>query len=138
MEYPIYLGEDDVGTALVNREGLYYRIKCTCHLSGDVPLRITACAEHAVDLGLCILDGDLSGLEVRIPMKRLGEGKLQFFIKTQHKKLPENWFPISPEEPFHYIKRLKDAYLVVNDGSPGIAIRNLNQFQDPPDNDLNP
>lgn len=138
MEYPVYLGEEKVGTARVDKEGLYYRIKCVCHQTDSVPFRITARAEHSIDLGLCIPDGDSSGLQVRIPAKRLGEGNPKFFIGTRHDELPEKWVPVSSEEPFADIAKLKNAYMVLHNGKTGIAFRYSDQFPDQPDNDPNP
>lgn len=138
MEYPIYNGEDTVGTARVSKEGLYYRIQCTCGLVGGAPFRITVKAEHPVDLGLCIPNGNIAGLEARIPMKKLGEGNLSFYIGTQNEKQQENWYPVSPDEPFPYIAKLQTAYMVSREGSVGIAFKETDQFPTQQDNDRNP
>ncbi len=138
MEYPIYLGEEEIGFAKVSKEGLYYRIQCTSHLTSGEPIRITAEAEHSVDLGLCVPNGHHSGLEIRIPMKKLGEGNLHFYIRTQQEKAAEVWFLISPEEPFPYIAKLKYAYMVSRKGKRGIAFKEIDQFPVQRDNDPNP
>ena len=136
MDYPVYLGENKFGTAKVSREGLYYRIRCICDRTDSTPLRIKAKAEHSVDLGLCVPVGDCYGVEVRIPIKRLGSGALHFFVEK--KETSEEWISISQDEPFMHIARLKNAYLLTRNGKPGIGFKNADQFPDPPDNDRNP
>lgn len=138
MEYPIYLGDDAVGTAMVSKEGLYYRIQCTSHLTAGKPFRVTAEAEHSIDLGLCVPDGHHFGLEVRVPMKKLGEGDIRFYIRTQQEKKSEDWFPISSEKPFPYIVKLKYAYMVSLEGERGIAFKEIDRFPIRQDNDQNP
>ena len=133
MEYSICNGEDKVGVARVSREGLYYRIQCTCGL-GSVPYRITARAEHQIDLGMCVPNGDTVSLEVRIPMKKLGKGNLSFYIETPNEKQQENWYPISLEKPFPHIAKLKQAYMVSSNGKVGNAFIEGNQSQGPQDN----
>ena len=136
MDYPIYDREEAVGIAWVMKEGLYYRIQC--QLRGSAPCRITAKAEHQIELGLCIPGGDTAGLEVRIPMKKLGEGNPSFFVESQNENRQGEWFPISPEEPFPYIAKLKTSYLVSRDGKVGIAFKETDQFPNRRDNDRNP
>lgn len=138
MEYPIYFGEDKVGAAIVNKEGLYYRIQCVSYLSTGKPFRVTAEAEHSIDLGLCVPDGHHFCLEARIPMKKLGEGNLRFYIRTQQEKKPEDWFPISSEKPFPCIAKLKYAYMVSREGERGIAFKEIDRFPIRQDNDRNP
>lgn len=138
MEYPIYNGEDTVGIAQVSKEGLYYRIHCTCNLVDSEPFRITAKAEHQIDLGMCVPNGDIAGLKVRIPMKKLGEGNLSFSIGKRNEDQQEEWFPVSPQEPFLYIAKLKTACTVSRNGKVGIAFKVKDQFLTQRDNDQSP
>jgi len=121
-EYAVCFGTERVGSASVSKEGLYYRIRCQCQLSGDVPCRITVSGERDADLGLCVPLGDHFGVETRIPIKRVGEGNLSFQVTPKHRETTEQFIPISPEEPFQYLARLKDAYLIRRNGQAGIAI----------------
>lgn len=44
-------------------------------------------------------------------------------IRLNRPALAGRFIPIKPEEPFAYIERLKDAYLVRQDGQVGIIIK---------------
>ena len=135
-EYAVWFGGETAGTACVTREGLYYRISCRCRLSGSVPCSITARAEREADLGLCVPLEDQYGLEIRIPIKCVGEGDLEFRVSPKHRVRPEQFIPISSEGPFAYIARLKDAYMVRRDGQTGIVTKD--RSPSPQDSDQNP
>ena len=63
------------------------------------------------------------GLEKRIPVKRLGEGKPEFFLMSKENAKRKKFVPVYPEEPFSYMARLKDAYLARREGQSGLMIR---------------
>ena len=135
-EYEVFFGSERVGAASVNREGLYYRISCRCRLSGYVPCRIIVSGEKEADLGLCVPLDDMFGVETRIPIKKIGEGELHFRVLPKRPELKGEFIPISPEEPFHYIARLKDAHLARKDGQAGLILKDRSQDQQ--DSDPNP
>ena len=62
------------------------------------------------------------GLETKLPVKRLGEGRMEFLLLPKHGTPKAQFVPISPEEPFSYIVRLKEAYLVKRNGQAGILV----------------
>ena len=114
MEYArdILLGNDVIGTAIVSREGLYYCIRCTCALTGEVVFKIIAqCGDRSVSLGVCVPKNDAFGLEKRIPVKQLGDGRPVFMAVPNHQQMTGKFVPLRPEEPFAYIERLQNAYL---------------------------
>lgn len=113
-----------MGTAVVTKEGLYYRFSCRCRCPGEPMRRILLiCAGEQLDLGVCIpVDGQF-GLEKRIPCKYLGEGMPEFRLVPKYQRLQERFVPVYPEEPFSYMAKLKDAYLQIRDGQMGIVIR---------------
>lgn len=118
------LGDKVVGKAKVSREGLYYRIRCRCALSGDMLCRILVrCGKQEESLGILVPEGREFGLETRIPVKKVGEGPLTFSAAPRHRDLEGQFIPLSPEEPFRYITRLKDAYLVKQKGKVGVVIK---------------
>lgn len=128
-EYAVCLGKERIGSATVKREGLYYRIHCQCQLSGSIPCRIIVKGEKEVDLGLCVPMGDRFGIDTLIPVKRIGEGDLNFQVLPRHSKQDAQFIALSPEEPFRYISRLKDAYLVRQEGKLGLAFKNRSPNQ---------
>lgn len=123
-EYEILLGDKSVGKALVSREGLYYRIRCRCSLSGETVCRVQVrCGNRCEDLGILVPEDGAFVLETRIPVKRVREGSLSFVAAPRHRTPELLFIPLHPEEPFRYIERLKDAYLAKRDGKTGIMIR---------------
>ena len=121
--YEICRGNETVGTAKVEKQGLYYRICCRCRVSGEGMRRIVVtCGITREDLGICVpMDGNF-GLDRKIPCKRFGEGVPAFSMMPKYPEAAGKYVPVYPDEPFAYMTRLKDAYLQVRDGQPGIVI----------------
>lgn len=122
--YAVTLGGKQVGRAQVSRQGLYYRVVCRCNLSGEVMYRLMcACEDRSTGLGILVPCESGFGLETRFPVSRVGEGRLSFCLQPKHDCLEHRRFvPITPEEPFAYLARLKDAFLTVQDGKKGASI----------------
>ncbi len=122
--YGVYFGNQQAGKVQVLRQGLYYRFICRCQLTGDVVCRLNvACGEKRESLGVVIpIDGGF-GLDTKLPVKRLGEGKMAFLLIPKHELGGGRFEPIYPEEPFSYIERLKDAFLARKNGQVGVMFR---------------
>ena len=124
MQYEIMLGDKAVGKAEVYREGLYYRIRCRCELSGETVCRVAVrCGDRTESLGILVPEGRKFGLQTRIPVKKIGEGPLSFAAVPKHGPVEGRFVPLSPEEPFRYISKLKDAYLERRNGTIGVVIK---------------
>jgi hypothetical protein len=122
-EYDIYMGKNVVGTALVEKQGLYYRFDCRCRLSGDVLCRVMAeCDGHHESLGILVPRGSAFGLTTKLPVKRFGKGKLKFRVIPKHPSGLGTFIAVYPEEPFAYLSRLKNAFLEVRAGQVGVII----------------
>ena len=120
MEQELTFGDRPVGRVRAERQGLYYLFRCRCRLSGEAAFRLlAACGEKQEDLGVLVPMGDSFGLDTRRPVKRLGEGELSFRLVSKHDAPRTHFAPISPEEPFAYLQRLKDAYLAEKGGQIG-------------------
>lgn len=120
----IQLAGERIGTGQVWREGLYTCFDCRCRLSGEMVYRITArCGEKTVHLGIPVPEGDRFVLRTRIPTKRLGEGPLTLRVEPKRDSLEGKFVPLSPEEPFRYLRRLEDAFLQRRDGQPGLVLK---------------
>ena len=118
------MGDKTIGTAAVGREGLYYRIRCRCDLSGETVCRVLVrCGSREESLGILVPQDGSFGLETRIPVKKVGEGKLSFSLAPKHRSVEGIFVPLSPEEPFRYIAMLKKAYLAKRDGRIGLIIK---------------
>ncbi|MGM9549804.1 MAG: hypothetical protein ACI3V5_08155 [Faecousia sp.] len=121
--YGVYFGNKAVGKVQVLKEGLYYRFLCHCQLTGDVMCRLwVTCGDKRENLGLVVpMDGGF-GLDTKIPAKRLTGGEMAFSLIPKHDQPEGKFVPISPEEPFAYIERLKESYLIRKGEQVGIVI----------------
>lgn len=122
-KYDVTLNGSTVGQVQVIREGLYYRFVCRCSLSDDVCKLMVSTGNRQEKLGILVPSEDGFQLETKLPAKRLGEGKPEFFVVPNRPVLSGKFVPIYPEEPFSYIEKLKDAYLSRQNGQLGIFIQ---------------
>ena len=83
---------------------------------------VVSSGDREENLGLLIPYGQEFGLDTRLAIKRLGSGALQFRVVPRHCKA-ESFVPLSPEEPFAYIHRLRQCYLVRQNGKLYAALR---------------
>ena len=133
QEYSVFSGDEEIGKVFVERLGLYYRIRCRFALTGDVRYRLLAeCGENRVDLGLCVPQGSVFGVNTKIPIKRLGEGELHFRLMPKHQKADGKFVPVKPDEPFSYIRQLQNAHLAKQDGHLGIVLPENQNSRDKP------
>lgn len=123
--YELFLGDQTIGTVDVSREGLYYRFRARCRLTGAVVCRAAVvCGNVQESLGVMVPVGSAEfGLDTRLPCKRFSEGKPKFLALPRHGEVKGKFVPISPEEPFRYLQRLKDAYMEVRNGQVGVVIK---------------
>ena len=123
-EYPVFQGDAQIGKVSVYRIGLYYRFCCNCKLQNNGLYRLyVSCDGCQQNLGVLVPEGDCFFLETRVPSKRFGEGIPEFFVISNYAKSEEAFYPIYPEEPFAYISRLKDAYLIKRNSQLGVILK---------------
>lgn len=122
--YGVHFGGQLVGKVQVLRQGLYYRFVCRCRLTGGIVCRLAVrCGGKREYLGVLVpMDGGF-GIDTRLPVKRFEGGTPEFTLVPRHEPGEGKYVPIYPEEPFAYIERLKDAYLVRKDGQIGAVIK---------------
>lgn len=121
--FEIKQGSSSIGSVTVERQGLYYRIRCRCSLTGEVMHHlVVSCGEKREDLGTLVPFDGAFGLDKRVPVKKLGDGEPKFQLLPKHSSPNGKFYPIYPEEPFSYLSRLKDAYLEVRNGQLGLII----------------
>lgn len=112
-----------VGTVSVTHWGLYYRVYCRCQGIGKEIMELEARSNDVRErLGILVpMDGSM-GLERKIPIKRLGEGKMTFSLIPRNSEA-QPLVAVSENEPFVYLQQLGDAYLEMQDGRPMIGFR---------------
>lgn len=86
--YDITFGASPVGTAQVEKQGLYYAFSCRCQLPDEGIYRIhVLCGEKYEDLGICIPLHGAFGMDKKIAAKNLPGGQMRFHL------LPKDWKP---------------------------------------------
>ncbi len=121
--FDVSIGGNPVGRVTVRRMGLYYQFSCRCRLSGDIPYRLKGtCGRNPFDLGILVPQEGWFILNTKVPVKRIGEGDMYFSLVSRQAEPRRTFVPISPEEPFSYLSRLKESFLVRQNGVPGILI----------------
>ncbi len=122
--YDVVFAGEKVGRMQVQRQGLYYRFVCRCddftQQMYDVILQI---GEQTLRLGMLVPKNGQWVLDAKLPVKRLGQGRPDFYLKPKHAPMPENFIPLHPQEPFGYLRKLENAYLASRNGSLGIVIK---------------
>ncbi len=122
-QFSVTIGQKPVGKVLVVRKGLYYHFSCSCDLSGEIIYRLMVSSGAAREnLGILVPKEGGFGLDTKLPVKRIGEGALSFWLMPKQGDRTGTFVPISPEEPFAYISRLKESFFVLQNGQPGISI----------------
>ena len=92
--YEVIYHNESVGTAQLEKQGLYCCFSCRCRLPDKGMYRIhVICGENREDLGICIPMDGMFGTEKRIPSKRLGEGTPVFEM------VAKDWVPPTPVMP---------------------------------------
>ena len=149
--YEILYGQQLVGTARMEKQGLYYCFFCRCHLPEEGMFRIHAVTNEArEDLGICVPMDGVFGMDKKIPAKRLGSGALSFVLlpkdapvraeepqeeempveEPQEEEMPAEemqneemiFLPVAEEEPFEELDKLQDARFAEQEGQTGILI----------------
>ena len=83
------------------------------------------CGDRQENLGIVVPTEDGFGLDTKVSVKRVGEGDMEFFLMPRHENAVGTFVPLSPEEPFAYIARLKDAYFERRYGQAGVVLLDL-------------
>ena len=122
--YKVFFGNREVGKVQVSCQGLYYRFSCRCELTGDIICRLhVSCGGKRENLGVVVPVENGFGLDTILPVKKLGEGTLEFVLLPKHEAPVGQFVPIYPEEPFSYIARLKESFLEIKNGQLGISVK---------------
>lgn len=123
-QYEVTVGTQRVGQMDVRQIGLYYHFSCCCALSGEIIQRVLMKMEgREYNLGILVPEGGKFRLRTRIPVRIIQTGTPKFCVVPFHRKERENFVPIAPEEPFAYLTKLRQAYMVREGDRVGIAFR---------------
>lgn len=121
--FPVTLGDETVGSVLVEPQGLYQYYMCRCDLSGEVMMDLyLQMGGECRKLGLLTpCDGGFS-LEKRVSGAKYEDGDACFFLRPRRREGSGLFCPVTEQEPFRYLQRLENAYLTSQGGILGVMI----------------
>ena len=126
--YALTMQGQHLGKVTMERQGLYWCISCRCRLEKRELCRLVIrCGHREIPLGILVPQDDAFVLRTRIPVKQIGEGEISFLLIPVHTHKECVFVPIIPEEPFSYLARLKDSFLVIRNGQPGIETAKMQE-----------
>ena len=130
--FEIFFNEAVTGQAEMVKEGLYYKIHCTCSLpNSGIHRIIISDGEITRDLGICVPVGDKFVLNTRVPVKNIKGDQPKFhLVSGKHTAIP-----VATGKPFSALDKLETARLQVTNGQPEII---TDSVQAPRDSDQNP
>ena len=115
---------------LVHKEGMFWKLRCSCPLRDKEKYRIIAKTDIVeVDLGLCYHVGNELVLDTRISKRQLGQGSVTFVLVREGQK----FYPFT--QPFYALSKLRQGVFDTQNGNPGLLIREVSAKQD---SDQNP
>lgn len=123
-KYVVLLNKNNVGEVCVLKQGLYYHFQCVCQFREDAVCRLMMrCRDRTEKIGVLIPDRDGFTLERKFPVKKFPQGSPEFYILRQGEKQDKGLFvPISADQPFEHLTKLKDAFLTTQNGRIGVWI----------------
>ena len=130
--YDIFMDGSAVGTATLEKEGLFWKICCCCDLSPDTAYRVVIAAGEKIDLGILVPEDNGLCLTKRIAMKRLGDKQPSFSAIPRVTQKQKHFVAITEDEPFAYIDKLQDSHLEEVDGMLGITVEQTDLDQPTP------
>lgn len=121
--YDIFRGGEKIGKAQIKKEGLYYRFRCCCALTGEVIYRLTAtCGGKTENLGILIPDGDAFRLEKKLPVSRFPMGEPVIQAVPGNPDKTGLFAPVKPDEPFRYLAEIESARMERRGEEIGVVI----------------
>ena len=123
QEYPILYDKQAVGTAYLTREGMYFRIRCFICEKVPHPCRITlTCEQGALELGLCVKEGEGYGLTTRRRVADIGQNICMFSVSSHAKQPSAVFYEVSETAAFPHLTQLKNARFARKNGKTGIEL----------------
>lgn len=120
-EYGLYHHENKVGFVKLSRSGMFYTLTCRYQLPEEGIFHLFADnGKEKTDLGRCVRYGQALGAERYLPIKRIGEGQLHFYILPAESD--DIFIPIDDDQPFQQLDKLLNARFAIQSERKGILL----------------
>lgn len=114
-EFEIYYGSKVAGTALIESQGLYHKIECTCQIPTKELYRVflrTATTE--INLGVCIPVGEKGTTTRKIPANHIDLNDLFFYVVAKNED-SNVYIPVHDGCRFTCIGQLRNGNFCLRD-----------------------
>lgn len=116
-QFEIFMHSQPVGSATVQKDGLYFSFSCSCQMPDNGIYRVVVeDGKHSENLGVLIPNGDTYALTAKLPLKRFCTDNFSFQVMDRQKKASGICVPLASDKPFLYISKLRESYLTLVDG----------------------
>lgn len=119
-QYPVMLGDTQIGSALVQKDGLFYTVSCSCGLTKTGRYRLFVQGARREKLGLLVPGPTGYSVKSRILISKLGQGDLAFFVAAEDESYV---VPVTATEPFPYIAFLDEAHMYSRGNEVFVALK---------------
>ena len=120
--FDVFRNDEAVGTATLTTMGLYYQIQCCCTLPEGSMQRLYVSTEHGTQmLGLLFPEEERFALQTKIPIQRLGQGSIRFYLEGQGEQ--KRKYVLDANKPYGDLPALERCRFALIDGKPYLVIR---------------
>ena len=121
--FPILSGDTTVGTASVEKQGLYYRFVCNCKFTDTGVYAISVrCGDHTERLGVCVPDGMQFKLIKRVPVNHFPQSEMLFAAVKKDAVSTEHFIALKTGGKFSHFADITDARFCCVDYKTGIIL----------------
>lgn len=120
MDFPVFLGEEAVGSVRVDTRGLYYEVCCSCSIVCGI-YRLKA-ETSSGDLTIGILSPKNGRLSIQRSVAQKKIGTFHRFYLAMEGETEFKFIPVYADQPFPGIDKIEKAVFAVRNGIPGIEL----------------
>lgn len=120
--FPIFCAEKTVGYASLEKQGMFYKLRCYCDLPQDQQSNIIMTVNKiSVDLGICARVEKGIGMVTRIPCSILTDAEPVFTVK-QEQTDNQTIYAVSEDSAFPALEGLAEASFIRKEGKAYICM----------------
>lgn len=117
--YPVYLGDEQVGNIILQKNGLYHKLDCRCFLPGNSIFRLFAvCGDWRSKIGIPAPEGDCYALCTSVRLGDIKADDLRFFVAADEEQFLQQRIPICDDRPCLHMDQLEQMVFDHYDGKP--------------------
>lgn len=120
--YFVSLNGERVGTAVLQRHGLYYRLNCRCNSTTNEMMQLMMKTKGTLEnIGLLIPNSNMLEIRTMFPAKRIGDETPTFFLQARSGDACQ-FYAVDPQTPFIHLEVLDAAVFAIRNGQIGVEL----------------